>query len=33
MKEKLYTLLFFLLVTIPRKAQDFNPGPEAQNLT
>ena len=33
MKEKLYTLLFFLLVTISGKAQDFNPGPEAQNLT
>lgn len=33
MKEKLYTLLFFLLVTISGKSQDFNPGPEAQNLT
>ena len=33
MKEKLYTLLFFLLVTISGKAQDFNPGPEVQNLT
>lgn len=33
MKEKLYTLLFILLVTVSGKAQDFNPGPEAQNLT
>lgn len=33
MKEKIYILLLFLLVAISAKAQDFNSGPEAQNLT
>lgn len=33
MKKKLYILLTFLLIVVSVRAQDFNPGPEAKNLT
>ena len=32
-ERKTIYIIIFLLVTISGKAQDFNPGPEAQNLT
>lgn len=33
MKRKLYILLSFLLIVVSVRAQDFNPGPDAGNLT
>lgn len=33
MKKKLYTLLLCILMGGSVKAQDFSPGPDAQNLT